>query len=116
MENFYSDLNSAIIKTPKTDILIILGEFNARQNGLPPIFSADENKFLTDKKDILVRWAEEFRTVLNCPSSISAEAIARLKQVPIKHSLADPPRLNEVMTAISNLSTGKAPELDFIPA
>ncbi|KAI8772278.1 craniofacial development protein 2 [Biomphalaria glabrata] len=29
-ENLYSDLNSAIIKTPKTDKLIILGDFNAR--------------------------------------------------------------------------------------
>ncbi|KAK7004577.1 craniofacial development protein 2 [Biomphalaria glabrata] len=29
-ENLYSDLNSAIIKTPKTDKLIMLGDFNAR--------------------------------------------------------------------------------------
>ncbi|KAI8740139.1 hypothetical protein BgiBS90_035171 [Biomphalaria glabrata] len=77
---------------------------------------ADGNKLLTDKEDILVRWAEHFSTVLNCPSSISAEAIARLEQVPINHSLADPPRLYEVMTAISNHSTGKAPGLDPIPA
>uniref|UniRef100_A0A2C9LNM3 Reverse transcriptase domain-containing protein n=1 Tax=Biomphalaria glabrata TaxID=6526 RepID=A0A2C9LNM3_BIOGL len=81
-----------------------------------PIFSSDGNKLLTDKEDILVRWAEHFSTVLNCPSSISAEAIARLEQVPINHSLTDPPRLNKVMTAISNLSNGKAPGLDSIPA
>uniref|UniRef100_A0A2C9LML6 Endonuclease/exonuclease/phosphatase domain-containing protein n=1 Tax=Biomphalaria glabrata TaxID=6526 RepID=A0A2C9LML6_BIOGL len=29
-ESFYSGLNSAINKTPKTDKLIILGDFNAR--------------------------------------------------------------------------------------
>ncbi|KAI8781842.1 craniofacial development protein 2 [Biomphalaria glabrata] len=29
-EKFYSDLNSAIIKTPKTDKFIILGDFNAK--------------------------------------------------------------------------------------
>ncbi|KAI8771123.1 LINE-1 retrotransposable element ORF2 protein [Biomphalaria glabrata] len=90
--------------------------YGPQQNGSSPIFSADGNKHLTDKENILVYWAEQFSTVLNCPSSISAEAIARLEHVPINHSLADPPLLNEVMTAISNLSTGKAPGLDSIPA
>uniref|UniRef100_A0A2C9LQL1 Uncharacterized protein n=1 Tax=Biomphalaria glabrata TaxID=6526 RepID=A0A2C9LQL1_BIOGL len=75
------------------------------QNGSSSIFSADGKKLLTDKEDILFLWAKHFSTVLNCPSSISAKAIERLEQVPINHSLADPLRLNEVMDAISNLST-----------
>ncbi|KAI8797699.1 hypothetical protein BgiBS90_000002, partial [Biomphalaria glabrata] len=74
---------------------VVKAFYSHQQNGSSPIFSADGNKLLTDKEDILVRWAEHFCTVLNCPSSISAEAIAR--KVTINHSLADPPRLNEVM-------------------
>ncbi|KAI8763982.1 hypothetical protein BgiBS90_030220, partial [Biomphalaria glabrata] len=68
--------------------------YDPQKNGS---FSADGNKLLTEKEDILVCWNEHFSsTVLNCPSSISAEAIALLEHVPINHSLADPPRLNEV--------------------
>ncbi|KAK6978721.1 hypothetical protein BgiMline_019656, partial [Biomphalaria glabrata] len=66
--------------------------------------NANGNKLLTDKENILVRWAEHS---LNCPSSICVEAIARLEQVPINHSLTDINQLYEVMTAIFSLSTGK---------
>ncbi|KAI8763983.1 hypothetical protein BgiBS90_030221 [Biomphalaria glabrata] len=44
-----------------------------------PKESIGGNKLLTDKEEILVRWAEHFSAVLNCPSSISAKAIARLE-------------------------------------
>nr|KAI8740239.1 LINE-1 retrotransposable element ORF2 protein [Biomphalaria glabrata] len=89
--------------------------YGPQQNVSSPIFSADGNKLLTDKEDILVRWAKHFSTILNCPSSISAETIACMEEVPINHSLADPPQLNEVMAAKSNLLTGKAPGLDSLP-
>ena len=44
------------------------------------------------------------------------EAIARLPQIEINHSLAVPPSLEETEKAISLLSSGKAPGSDAIPA
>nr|VZI01530.1 unnamed protein product [Spirometra erinaceieuropaei] len=43
-----------------------------------PLLSADGNTLLTDKIQILQRWAEHFRNVLNSLSSISDAVIARV--------------------------------------
>nr|VZI23449.1 unnamed protein product [Spirometra erinaceieuropaei] len=45
------------------------------------LFSADGSPLLTEKTQILQRWAEQFRGVFNRPSNISDTAIARLPQV-----------------------------------
>ncbi|KAL1277225.1 hypothetical protein QQF64_023898 [Cirrhinus molitorella] len=62
------------------------------------------------------RWAEHFQFILNRPSSINDEAIDRIPQVDINHSLDIPPSVTETLEAISQLSTGKAPGSDTIPA
>ena len=36
-----------------------------------PILSADGSKLITDKKEILKRWAEYFNGILNRPSKIN---------------------------------------------
>ena len=100
-KNFYSALKAVYGPTP---------------SGSSPLLSADGNTLITDKKEILERWAEHFHDVLNRPSSINEEAIARLPQVPLDHSLADPPTEDEVEKAIKRLSSGKAPGADSIPA
>nr|VZI49169.1 unnamed protein product [Spirometra erinaceieuropaei] len=46
-----------------------------------PLLSADGSTLLPEKKQILQRWAEQFRSVLNRPSTISDIAIARRSQV-----------------------------------
>ena len=86
------------------------------KSGSSPLLSADGNTLITDKEKILGRWAENFDSVLNRPSSINADAIARLPQVPTNDSLADPPTITEVEKAIKRLSSGKAPGADSIPA
>nr|VZI23149.1 unnamed protein product [Spirometra erinaceieuropaei] len=65
--------------------------------GTAPLLSADGNTLLTEKTQILQRWAEHFRGVLNRPSVISDAAIERLP-------------------AVQQLSSGKAPGSDAIPA
>ncbi|BHF64754.1 hypothetical protein SprV_0200776100 [Sparganum proliferum] len=45
------------------------------------LLSADGSTLLTEKMQILQRWAEQFRGVLNRPSAISDAAIDRLPQV-----------------------------------
>nr|VZH93470.1 unnamed protein product [Spirometra erinaceieuropaei] len=84
--------------------------------GTAPLLSADGGTLLTEKTQILQRWAEHFRGVLNRPSVISDAAIARLPQVVTNADLDLPPSLPETIRAVQQLSSGKAPGSDAIPA
>ena len=101
MKNFYAGLKEVYGPTSK---------------GSSPLLSADGSTLLTEKEKILERWAEHFENVLNRPSIINDEAINRLPQVPTNESLDDPPTLVETKKAITQLSSGKAPGSDSIPA
>ncbi|BHF80400.1 hypothetical protein SprV_0702352700 [Sparganum proliferum] len=84
--------------------------------GTAPLLSADSSTLLTEKTQILQRWAEHFRGVLNRPSAISDAAIDRLPQVETNADLDLPPSLQETIRAVQQLSSGKAPGSDAIPA
>lgn len=81
-----------------------------------PLLSADGSTLLTDKKQILDRWAEHFNSVLNRPAAINDQAIAHLPQLAINTDLDIPPTYEEVNKAIKQMTTGKAPGPDAIPA
>ena len=81
-----------------------------------PLLSADGTTLITEKSRILEKWAEHFDAVLNRPSHINEEAINRLPEVDINHKMDTPPTLPEVKKAIHQLSSGKAPGADAIPA
>jgi hypothetical protein len=85
-------------------------------SGSSPVLNADGTRLLTEKEDILSRWAEHFESVLNRPSTINEEAISQLPQVPVDPSLDVPPSEPETEKAIKALSSGKAPGPDAIPA
>nr|VZI02743.1 unnamed protein product [Spirometra erinaceieuropaei] len=59
--------------------------------GTAPLLSTDGNTLLTEKTQILQRWAEHFRGLLNRPSAISDAAIERLPQVETNVDLDLPP-------------------------
>ncbi|KAK3868796.1 hypothetical protein Pcinc_025834 [Petrolisthes cinctipes] len=84
--------------------------------GSSPLLSADGTTLLKGKKEILERWVEHFDSVLNRPLSINNEAIARLPQVAINPDLDIPPSVEEVAKAFKQMSSGKAPGPDAIPA
>ncbi|BHF62082.1 hypothetical protein SprV_0100506300 [Sparganum proliferum] len=84
--------------------------------GTAPLLSADGSTLLTEKTQILQRWAEQFRGVLNRPSTISDAAVDRLPQVETNVDLDLPPSLQETIRAVQQLSNGKAPGSDAIPA
>ncbi|BHF66057.1 hypothetical protein SprV_0200907100 [Sparganum proliferum] len=84
--------------------------------GTAPLLSADGSPLLTEKTQILQRWAEHFRGVLNRPSAISDAAIARLPQVETNVDLDLPPSLQETVRAVQQLYSAKAPGSDAIPA
>ncbi|BHF67679.1 hypothetical protein SprV_0301070700 [Sparganum proliferum] len=84
--------------------------------GSAPLLSADGSTLLTEKTQILQRWAEHFRGVLNRPSAISDAAIDHLPQVQTNVDLYLPPSLQETVRAVQRLSSRKAPGSDAIPA
>nr|VZI00466.1 unnamed protein product [Spirometra erinaceieuropaei] len=84
--------------------------------GTAPLLSADGNTLLTEKTQILQRWSEHFRGVLNRPSVISDAAIERLPQVETNVDLDLPPSLQETIRVMQQLSSEKAPGSDAITA
>nr|VZI36594.1 unnamed protein product [Spirometra erinaceieuropaei] len=83
--------------------------------GTAPL-SADGRTLLTELTQILQRWAEHFRGILNRPSTISDAAIARLPQVETNADLDFPPPLHETTKPVQQLPSRKAPGSDAIPA
>nr|VZI49031.1 unnamed protein product [Spirometra erinaceieuropaei] len=95
---------------------VIKAVYGPLTKGTAPLLSADGNTLLTEKTQILQRWAEHFRGVLNRPSIISDAAVERLPQVETNVDLDLPPSLQETNRAVQQLSSGKAPGSDAIPA
>ena len=90
--------------------------YGPKSSGATTLLSADGNTLLTDKKAILERWAEHFNSVLNRPSSINQAAIDRLPQIECNVLLDEFPTVTETRKAVQQLSSGKAPGADAIPA
>nr|VZI05676.1 unnamed protein product [Spirometra erinaceieuropaei] len=86
------------------------------KKGTAPLLSADGTTLLTEKTQILQRWAKHFRGVPNRPSAISEAAINRLPQVETNVDIDLPPSLQETIRAVQQLSSGKAPGSDAVPA
>ncbi|VDL95823.1 unnamed protein product [Schistocephalus solidus] len=63
--------------------------------GTAPQLSSDGTTLLTEKSQILKRWAKHFRSVLNCSSAIFDAAIDRLPQVETNNDLDLPPSLQK---------------------
>ena len=99
MKAFYKNLNSV---------------YGPKSSGSFPIMSADD-VLLKDRNDILKRWAEQFSSVLNITSSVDDKIIDSIPQRPMMHHLSSNPTLDEVKSAIKQLSSGKAAGEDGIP-
>ncbi|BHF80615.1 hypothetical protein SprV_0702374300 [Sparganum proliferum] len=95
---------------------VIKAVYGPPTKGTAPLLSADGSTLLTEKTQILQRWAQHIRGVLNRPSAISDAAIDRLPQVETNADLDLPPSLQETIRAVQQLSGGKAPGSDAIPA
>ena len=90
--------------------------YGPKSSGATTLLSADGNTLLTDKEAILERWAEHFNSVLNRPSSINEDAIDRHPQIECNVLLDEFPTVTETRKAVQQLSSGKAPGADAIPA
>ena len=101
MDNFYAGLKEIYVLTASRS---------------PPLLSADGSNPIKDKEKILIIWAEHFDSVLNRPFVINNEAIKRLPQVPVNETMNAMPTFDEIQKATRQLSSGKAPGTDSIPA
>ncbi|XP_047496478.1 uncharacterized protein LOC125044076 [Penaeus chinensis] len=112
---FRAHQNDLHHKQRKTPLLVQKARlYGPQSTGSFPLLTADGMQLLTEKKQILDRWAKHFIQVLNRPATINNEAIARLPQVEINRDLDNPP--TEVRKAVKQLSCGKARGSDAIPA
>ena len=102
MKNFYDSLRAVYGPTSRGTV--------------HPLLSADGSKLVTEKQEILQRWAEHFSNILNATSSFDDETINRLPQVLTNDTLDDLPSIAEVNKAIQQISSGKSPGPDSIPA
>ena len=90
--------------------------YGPQLRGSTQLISADGATVLQEKEEILDRFADHFSQLLNIPGELDEEAKDNIEQKEIVTSLDDPPNLGEILTAISNISEGKAPGRDGIPA
>ncbi|XP_076028386.1 uncharacterized protein LOC143017482 [Oratosquilla oratoria] len=81
-----------------------------------PLLTADGSTLLKDKRSINARWMEHFCNLLNRPSTAESHALDLVTQKPTVHSLDLQPTMEEVMKAIRQTNSGKAPSMDGIPA
>ena len=80
------------------------------------MLNVDGSTLLTDKEAILKRWAEHFNSVLNRPSNINEDAIDILPQIECNVLLDEFPTVMGTRKSFQQLSSGKAPGADAIPA
>ncbi|XP_076042061.1 uncharacterized protein LOC143025963 [Oratosquilla oratoria] len=80
------------------------------------MFYTDGSTLLKEKRSINARWREHFCALLNRPSTVESHALDLITQKPTVHCLDLPPTMEEVMKAISQTNSGKAPGMDGIPA
>ena len=91
------------------------GVFGPARSNSSPILSTSGD-LLTDKNEIVKRWAEHFSAVLNQESNINNNVINNIPQQPIIQALLLKLSLCEIKKAIKQLANGKAPGVDGIPA
>ena len=90
--------------------------FGPSTSAASPLRSEDGSTLLTDRAAIMQRWNEYFKDLLNRPSNVSMESLAKVHQEPIQEHLANPLTLHEVQAAIHVMKSNKAPGPDGIPA
>ena len=76
--------------------------------------SADGTTRITDRSEILKRWAEYFNDLLSQPPNISLAALDETTQHSIIHQLEARPNIAETTQAIKKLTNGKTAGSDAI--
>jgi hypothetical protein len=78
------------------------------------LLASDNSTLLTEKNELLQRWTEHFRSLLNGMPNIDKHAVESLEQSPMQIWMNECPDIDEVNKAVLMLKEGKAPGSDGI--
>ncbi|XP_076049547.1 uncharacterized protein LOC143030278 [Oratosquilla oratoria] len=90
--------------------------YGPKRHSNHPVRAADGTTLLKSNEQITSRWAEHFNTLLNQVNPIIPIIFDSLPNLPTMVSLDNPPEMEEVLRAISELKNNKSPGPDGIPA
>ncbi|VDL96545.1 unnamed protein product [Schistocephalus solidus] len=93
----------------KNIFTVIKVVYDLTAKGTSPLFSTEGSTLITEKTQILKRWAEQLKSVSNRLSTTSGAAIDRLPQVETNANFDLLPSLQETIMAVQQLFSGKAP-------
>ena len=79
-----------------------------------PLRYLDGSTLLTDKEAILQRWSEHFEGLFSDRCTVQESTLAKIPQVDVKLELDDPPAIEEIRKATTQLKVGKSPGIDGI--
>ena len=100
MQGFYSAIKSI---------------YGPRRSTLTPVASSDGTIIHKEREDILNRWSEHFRTLLNHRNIIDGTVIEALPTLPPIPALDRTPEFHEELSAIKSIREGKSCGPDGIP-
>ena len=90
--------------------------YGPRDSGSVPVRSRDGLALISDRAGILSRWAEHFQGVLNQKTSFDPTVLTELPNWEVHNDLDRAPNYCEIERAIGQMSSGKAPGYDELPA
>nr|VZI09968.1 unnamed protein product [Spirometra erinaceieuropaei] len=90
--------------------------FGPQTKGIAQLLSSGRSTLLTEKSQILKRWAEHFRSVSSPPFKIADTVIFRLTRMETNTDLDFPSSFPETIRVVQQLFSEKAPVSDAIPA
>ena len=89
--------------------------FGLTNRSLIPVRSQDGNVLLTGRQQILDRWHDHYRDLLNTHVPCDPAQLDVIPDRPIIRDLDATPSREEVVDVIRNLKSGKSPGVDGIP-
>lgn len=98
------------------------GMFEGIKKAIGPIQSktaplkSSTGETITDKSKLMDCWVEHFSELYGRSSFVSPSVLDSIDRLPIMSELDEPPTKEELSKAIKDISSGKAPGLDGIPA
>ena len=78
------------------------------------LWSSSTAEILTDEVTIFPRWAEYFKALLNCPTTLAGDLLNRIPQHPLRPWMSDLPLYHETQKAVLKMKSNTSPSPDNI--
>ena len=89
--------------------------YGPMRNTLAPVLTADGRTTLKERTDILNRWSEHFRSLLNHQETSDETMLEALPDLPTVQGMDALPAMHEVLQAIRSIKEGKSCGPDGLP-